>query len=64
MQISVNGQTVLFLGETLTDLIRQQAPKTPFAVAVNTVFVPKQHYHEYILQAHDQVDIVNPVVGG
>ncbi|MDF7676882.1 sulfur carrier protein ThiS [Neisseriaceae bacterium ESL0693] len=64
MQISINGQNVLFNGQTINDLIAEQAPQLPFAIAVNTVFVPRQQYGEYDLKANDRVEIVHPVVGG
>lgn len=64
VHIKVNGQETLFAGQTLAELIAQRQPKMPFAIAVNTVFVPKQQYGAYQLNADDQVDIVNPVVGG
>ncbi|PKU10486.1 sulfur carrier protein ThiS, partial [Neisseria meningitidis] len=39
-------------------------PQKPFAVAVNTVFVPKGAYAETVLNENDKIDIVRPVVGG
>ena len=48
----------------LAELIAAQTPPPPFAVAVNTRFVPKTQYSGHLLQAGDQVDIVRPVVGG
>ena len=40
------------------------AARPPFAVAVNTVFVPNTHYAEQLLQADDRVEIISPVTGG
>ena len=48
----------------MAELIAAQMPPPPFAVAVNTRFVPKTQYSGHLLQAGDQVDIVRPVVGG
>lgn len=64
MRISVNGQPVIFNGSTLADLLAEQAPQPPFAVAVNTVFIPKQQYDDYSVQEGNAIDIVQPVVGG
>ncbi|EMS2255703.1 sulfur carrier protein ThiS, partial [Neisseria gonorrhoeae] len=49
---------------SVADLIAQTAPQKPFAVAVNTVFIPKGAYTETVLHENDKIDIVRPVVGG
>ena len=38
--------------------------KPPFAVAVNTVFVPAAHHATQVLQAGDCVEVISPVTGG
>ncbi|WP_301884404.1 sulfur carrier protein ThiS [Neisseria uirgultaei] len=64
MNIILNGEPAELHGTTVADLIAQTAPKQPFAVAVNTVFIPKGAYAETVLNENDKVDIVRPVVGG
>ena len=64
MNISLNGESLEFHGQTVAELIAAQMPPPPFAVAVNTRFVPKTQYSGHLLQAGDPVDIVRPVVGG
>lgn len=64
MNLSLNGETFEFKGQTIADLIAQTAPQKPFAVAVNTGFVAKGAYAETVLDENDKVDIVRPVVGG
>ena len=64
MNIRLNGQPTEFQGQTIADLVTTQAPQPPFAVAVNTEFVPKSRYADHQLQPDDAVDIVRPVVGG
>lgn len=64
MNIFVNDVSTAFHGSSVEDLLQQQAPESPFAVAVNTVFIPKQQYATYKLSVDDHVDIVHPVVGG
>ena len=64
MNLSLNGETFEFKGQTIADLIAQTTPKKPFAVAVNTGFVAKGAYAETVLSENDKVDIVRPVVGG
>lgn len=51
-------------GATLADAIVAVAARPPFAVAVNTVFVPNTHYADQLLQAGDRVEIISPVTGG
>ncbi len=62
--IQLNGTTMPLTDETVAQLIEAVQPPSPFAVAVNTIFVPKGQYHETSLKAGDVVDIVNPIVGG
>ena len=64
MNISLNGEPFEFHGQSVAELLAVQMPPSPFAVAVNTRFVPKTQYTGHLLQAVDQVDIVRPVVGG
>ena len=64
MNLSLNGETFEFKGQTIADLIAQTALQKPFAVAVNTGFVAKGAYAETVLNENDKVDIVRPVVGG
>lgn len=64
MNLSLNGETFEFKGQTVADLIAQTTPQKPFAVAVNTQFVAKGAYAETVLNENDKVDIVRPVVGG
>ena len=40
MNISLNGQPLEFQGQSVAELIAAQMPPPPFAVAVNTRFVP------------------------
>ena len=51
-------------GATVADSITALAAKPPFAVAVNTVFIPKTQYTQHLLQTDDRVEIISPVTGG
>ena len=64
MQIVINGQRAECSDGLLSSLLAERGPEPPFAVAVNTVFVPKSRYAETVLQEGDAVEIVRPVVGG
>ncbi len=65
MHITINQQTVeLPDNATVADAVAQWQPKPPFAVAVNTEFVPKSGYAARALQAGDRVEIIAPVTGG
>ena len=65
MNILINGKVQdIANASILADLIAQMQPEPPFAVAVNTVFVPKSAYENTQLKDGDQVEIVRPVAGG
>ena len=49
---------------TVADAVAALAAQPPFAVAVNTQFVPKTRYAAHALQAGDRVEIISPVTGG
>ncbi|MNV61602.1 sulfur carrier protein ThiS [compost metagenome] len=63
MNILLNQQPLaLAEGTTLADALALQALRQPYAVAINTVFVPRVQYAARILQESDEV--VSPVTGG
>ena len=65
MNILINGKVQDIANAlTLADLVDQIQPEPPFAVAVNTVFIPKSAYENTQLKDGDQVEIVRPVAGG
>lgn len=49
---------------TVADAVAAVAARPPFAVAVNTTFVPKSSYDTRALQKGDRVEIISPVTGG
>ncbi|CAM3666887.1 sulfur carrier protein ThiS [Paracidovorax anthurii] len=51
-------------GATVAQALAAIAAKPPFAVAVNTVFVPQARHGEQRLQAGDRVEVISPVTGG
>lgn len=51
-------------GATVADAVAAIAARPPFAVAVNTTFVPNTRYAAHALQAGDSVEIISPVTGG
>lgn len=65
MQITINQQPVALPDTaTVADAVAQWQAKPPFAVAVNTNFVPKARYAQQPLQDGDRVEIIAPVTGG
>jgi len=65
MQILLNNQaTELPVHATVAQALAQLQPQPPFAVAVNTEFVPKALYESRVLQANDKVEVISPVTGG
>jgi len=65
MWIKIN-QTSLEVpdGATVADALKAFGARPPFAVALNLSFVHRQQYAETVLNADDQLEIVQPVAGG
>ncbi|MBV7540926.1 sulfur carrier protein ThiS [Acidovorax sp. sic0104] len=51
-------------GATVADAVAALEARPPFAVAVNTTFVPNTRYASHALHAGDRVEIISPVTGG
>lgn len=65
MNILLNQQPLALAdGASLADALAQQALRPPYAVAVNTLFVPRTQYAARPLQEGDRVEVVSPVTGG
>jgi len=65
MNISINQiPHELPEGATVADAVAALAARPPFAVAVNTTFVPNTRYATQPLQPDDRVEIISPVTGG
>lgn len=65
MNISINQiPHELPEGATVADAVAAIAARPPFAVAVNTTFVPNTRYAVQALQPGDRVEIISPVTGG
>lgn len=65
MNVVINQQpTELPEPASVQDALAALAPTPPFAVAVNTVFVPRTQYASHPLHEGDQVEVIAPVTGG
>ena len=65
MNLTVNGQArALPDGASVADLLAAMGAKPPFAVAVNTSFIPATRHAEQLLQPGDHVEVISPVTGG
>lgn len=65
MRITINQKPIeLPDSATLQQALEVFGARPPYAVAVNLSFVHRQHYADTLLQADDQVEIVQPVAGG
>ena len=65
MNISINQiPHELPEGATVADAVAAITARPPFAVAVNTTFVPNTRYTAHALQAGDRVEIISPFTGG
>ena len=65
MKIILNQQaTEPPLNATVADALAQMQAKPPFAVAVNTQFVPKSQHANHVLKDGDKMEVISPVTGG
>jgi thiamine biosynthesis protein ThiS len=48
----------------LKDLLNSLSPKKPFAISLNSTFIPKTDYENIMLKELDQIEIISPVTGG
>ena len=65
MHITINSKPcVLSAGATVTDALLAIQARPPYAVAVNTVFVPAPEHPRHQLQTGDQIEVISPVTGG
>ena len=65
MQILLNNQaTELPANATVAQALAQLQPQPPFAVAVNTTFVPRAAYASQPLHEGDAMEVISPVTGG
>ena len=48
----------------LNDFLHLLSPKKPFAISLNSAFIPKTEYQNVLLKELDQVEIISPVTGG
>ena len=65
MKITLNQQaTDLQANATVADALAQMQAKPPFAVAVNTIFVPRTQYAAHTLNDGDKMEVISPVTGG
>ena len=65
MNITINNAPQLLQdGATVLDALAAIGAKPPFAVAVNTAFVPSAEHAGHLLQEGDSVEVISPVTGG
>ncbi|GAB3358333.1 MULTISPECIES: sulfur carrier protein ThiS [Giesbergeria] len=65
MNLTINQQAHQLPDDaTVVDAIAAIGARPPFAVAVNTVFIPKTHYAQQQLHTGDRVEIISPITGG
>ncbi len=65
MQVLINRHPYeLSENASVSEAISAIDAQPPFAVAVNTQFVPKSQYTAKLLAAGDRIDIIFPVTGG
>jgi sulfur carrier protein len=67
LEISVNGERKSLAQPQVLELAMQEwgfNPKDLLVIAVNQTFVPRDRWMDTEVQAADQIDILQPIVGG
>lgn len=65
MNLTVNGEPLVFTGHTLADLLAQlELTGRRIAVEVNQDIVPKGEHATHVLRENDRVEIVHAIGGG
>lgn len=65
MNLIVNGEPLVFTGNTLADLLVQlELTGRRIAVEVNQDIVPKGEHATHVLRDNDRVEIVHAIGGG
>lgn len=65
MNLTVNGEPLVFNGSTLADLLVQlELTGRRIAVEVNQDIVPKGEHATHVLRENDRVEIVHAIGGG
>ena len=65
MNLTVNGEPLVFNGTTLADLLVQlELTGRRIAVEVNQDIVPKGEHATHVLRDNDRVEIVHAIGGG
>ncbi|MFT4242450.1 MAG: sulfur carrier protein ThiS [Acidovorax sp.] len=65
MNVTINQQAAeLPDAATVQDALAAITARPPFAVAVNTRFVPNTQYAAHALHEGDRVEVISPVTGG
>jgi sulfur carrier protein len=65
MNLTVNGEPLIFTGSTLVDLLVQlELTGRRIAVEVNQDIVPKGEHATHVLRDNDRVEIVHAIGGG
>lgn len=64
MNIFINGECHTVESNNLLDVINHHQFRSPFAVAINKVFIPNHLYATTRLEDGDALDVVSPIQGG
>ena len=65
MNLTVNGESLVFNGNTLADLLVQlELTGRRIAIEVNQDIVPKGEHATHVLRDNDRVEIVHAIGGG
>ncbi|GEB73015.1 sulfur carrier protein ThiS [Pseudoalteromonas carrageenovora] len=64
MNITINGELLNVDRKALVEVLQSFGAVAPFAVAVNSEFIPQSQHGNYVLNEGDSVELLSPIQGG
>ena len=64
MNITINGELLNVNSKALVEVLQSFGAAAPFAVAVNSEFIPQSRHSNYVLNEGDSVELLSPIQGG
>ena len=64
MNITINGELLNVDRKALVEVLQSFGAVAPFAVAVNSEFIPQSRHSNYVLNEGDSVELLSPIQGG
>ncbi|XQF89493.1 sulfur carrier protein ThiS [Pseudoalteromonas espejiana] len=64
MNITINGELINVDSKALVEVLQSFGAVAPFAVAVNSEFIPQSLHGNTIINEGDSIELLSPIQGG